>query len=82
MDKQGPNVEEFLVGLTELDDIDTKDKLMLWVTICDEKKIMEALTHQANMLRVGMAVENVIHPFVYGIMRIVKPHLFKESDDE
>lgn len=69
------NVVEQLMGR----DIETSDRLLLFVTLCDADKLLKELKAQAMMMNVGMVPETLVHSFAYGVLKIARPELFSDG---
>ena len=80
-----PSVETIVEALLADSGLEGSDRLWMFVQLCDDKLLMNELTKQATLQKVGIVSETAVHSFAYGILRLAKPHLFiggEKNDQE
>ena len=60
---------------------DVSDKLWMFVQMADDKILMDELTTQGMLAKAGLAEVSQTHAFVYGVLKLTKPHLFETEDE-
>ncbi len=81
MSTRQTTVEDIVTSLRE-SDLETADKLLMFVTLCDTELLLKDLNHHALMVKMEMSIESNIHSFAYGVLKIAHPHLFLETIDK
>ncbi len=72
-------VEDMLEKL-EATDLETSDKLYMFVQMCNAETLMQHLKKQAMMLKVGIVPEDPVYVFTYGVLKLASPHLFEGKE--
>ena len=72
------DANELIDSIASNDEASVGEKLHMWVTLCDEKVLINSLKKTAVMANIGLVEAGPVESFAYGILRIAKPHLFEE----
>lgn len=72
---------EIIDSLASNDDVSTADKLLLFVSLCDEKLLIQQMKKTAMMAKVGLYVPTIVDTLAYGVLKISYPHLFKDEEE-
>lgn len=75
-----PTTNDMIENLLAMEEVEPEHKVFMFVQLCNEEMLMNQFKKQALMLKMGMATEDPIYNFAYGVLRLVKPHLFEEQD--
>lgn len=76
------NSNELIESIASNNELSTANKLFMFVSLCDEKTLIQHMQKTAMMARIGMVVPSPVDAFAYGVMRIAKPHLFESADED
>ncbi len=68
-----------LVAELQKGDLETADRLQMFVSLCNADKLVKELKHHALMQSMDMAIESDVHAFAYGVLKLSHPHLFEEK---
>ncbi len=72
-------VEKMITDIDALPEAATGDKVNMFVQLCDHEVLMNAFKKQALMQRMGMATQDDVYSFAYGVLKLSCPHLFVEA---
>ena len=76
------NNNNLIESIASNDEISTPNKLFMFVSLCDEKLLIQHMQKTAMMAKVGMLEPSIIDTFAYGVLKIAKPHLFESTDED
>ncbi len=66
--------------IIDMPDMDTADKVHMFIQLCDDEKLLAELSKQATLQKAEIVPESLVHCFTYGVLKITKPHLFLKGE--
>jgi len=75
------DINELIKGL-EKEDISTADKINMFVMLCNGEVLKKQLVAHAMMVKIGLTQADMVHSFAFGILRLARPDLFEEQNDD
>ncbi len=73
------SVNDILEKFEEVD-LETSDKLYMFVQMCNAGVLIQHLQKQAMMLKMDMVPEDPVYTFAYAVLKLASPHLFEGEE--
>jgi hypothetical protein len=80
--QQGINLNKIIDGLNEMDHLSVGDRLQMFVTLIDPKTLIREVRTNAMLVQTGIQPASPCVAFTAGILRLGRPELFPEEEDE
>ena len=76
-----PTVEGMISTIQQTEGLEISDQVYMFVQLCNAETLIQHFQKQALMLKMGMATDDPVYSFAYGVLKIANPHLFVEDND-